>query len=135
MIFTGDFETLIQLGYHTDFYCTYFFKTVNRWGGIFIDTKTREISVDGTNISMNMEGGSSTDIESEAKLGIFCSIGLDGEAYLISNGDYQLKYITIREGGTVIADLRAAIRGGVAGLYDRINDKFYEAVGNVSYVL
>lgn len=50
MIFTGDFETLIQLGYHTDFYCTYFFKTVTRWGGIFIDTKTREISVDGTNI-------------------------------------------------------------------------------------
>lgn len=109
------------------------FKKIN----VSVSTPGRSpgVSVDGTNISMNMEGGSSTDIESEAKLGIFCSIGLDGEAYLISNGDYQLKYITIREGGTVIADLRAAIRGGIAGLYDRINDKFYEAVGNVSYVL
>ena len=49
-MFTGDFETLMQLGYHTDFYCTYFFKTVARWGGIFIDTRTREISVDGVSM-------------------------------------------------------------------------------------
>lgn len=50
MIFKGDFETLMQLGYHTDVYCTYFFKTVTRWGGIFIDVKTREITVEGANI-------------------------------------------------------------------------------------
>ena len=50
MIFKGDFETLMQLGYHTDVYCTYFFKTVTRWGGIFIDVKTREITIEGANI-------------------------------------------------------------------------------------
>jgi hypothetical protein len=50
MIFKGDFETLMQLGYHTDVYCTYFFKTVTRWGGIFIDVKTREITVEGVSI-------------------------------------------------------------------------------------
>ncbi len=50
MIFKGDFETLMQLGYHTDLYCTYFFKTVTRWGGIFIDVKTREITTEGVSI-------------------------------------------------------------------------------------
>ena len=50
MIFKGDFETLMQLGYHTDLYCTYFFKTVTRWGGIFVDVKTREITTEGVSI-------------------------------------------------------------------------------------
>ncbi len=50
MIFKGDFETLMHLGYHTDVYCTYFFKTVTRWGGIFIDVRTREISTEGVSI-------------------------------------------------------------------------------------
>jgi len=50
MIFKGDFETLMQLGYHTDVYCTYFFKTVTRWGGIFIDVRTREITTEGVSI-------------------------------------------------------------------------------------
>ena len=50
MIFQGDFETLMQLGYHTDVYCTYFFKTVTRWGGIFIDVRTREITTEGVSI-------------------------------------------------------------------------------------
>ncbi len=50
MIFKGSFETLMHLGYSTDVYCAYFFKTVTRWGGIFINTKTREISVEGINI-------------------------------------------------------------------------------------
>ena len=50
MIFKGDFETLMQLGYHTDVYCAYFFKTITRWGGIFIDAKTREITTEGVSI-------------------------------------------------------------------------------------
>ncbi len=50
MIFKGDFETLMHLGYHTDIYCTYFFKTVTRWGGIFIDVKTREVTIEGVGV-------------------------------------------------------------------------------------
>ena len=47
MIFTGDFETLVQLGYHTDLYCSYFFKTIVRYGSIFINVGTREITIEG----------------------------------------------------------------------------------------
>ena len=47
LVFKGDFSTLVKMGYHTDAYCTYFFKTVEKWGGVFINTKTREISIEG----------------------------------------------------------------------------------------
>lgn len=47
LVFKDDFSTLVKMGYHTDIYCKYFFKIVEKWGGVFIDKKTREISIEG----------------------------------------------------------------------------------------
>lgn len=50
LIYNGDFSELIKLNYNECKYGSYFFKTINRWSAIFIDAKTREITVEGCTV-------------------------------------------------------------------------------------
>lgn len=47
MIFNGDYSILIQLGYRTNVECSYFFKVVTKYGGIFISTENNRVTVEG----------------------------------------------------------------------------------------
>jgi hypothetical protein len=47
MITTLTDEELIQLGYHYNINKTYLFKTFGGFSGVFVDTKTRKVDLQG----------------------------------------------------------------------------------------
>ena len=46
LFYNGDFSELKKLKYNESKYGLYFFKTIDRWGAIFIDTRTRKITIE-----------------------------------------------------------------------------------------